>query len=155
MNTNTIKVASVTFLLGLSIGYFALPAKVVTKTETKTVEKLVEDQNKTTKNNKVVVVTETTAPDGTKTKRTEVTDKSVTTADTKTSDDVSSDSKSEKTVTYAKNELSISALVGIQIGDGFTPSYGLSVQKRVLGPIYVGAFGFTNRLAGVSLGLSF
>jgi len=37
----------------------------------------------------------------------------------------------------------------------FKPTYGISVSKQVFGPLRLGAFGFTNHVAGLSLGLDF
>jgi len=146
------------FVIGVAVGRYTLPAKIVIKTETKTIEKLVEDINKKENSNKVIKIVEKTEKDGTVTKTTEIVDKSTTDTNTKIVKDTDSSSKTEKTTTYAKNDWHFAALAGTGLFDkGLSQSvvYGIGVQKRLIGPFYVGAFGFSNKFAGASLGMSF
>lgn len=55
------------------------------------------------------------------------------------------------------SKYNISALAGYDLSHprSLTPLYGVSVTKQVLGPITVGAFGLTNGVLGVSLGVNF
>jgi hypothetical protein len=50
------------------------------------------------------------------------------------------------------NTVNVSALAAI---DNWTPYYGVSVSKQVLGPITVGGFGLTNGTLGISIGINF
>lgn len=60
-------------------------------------------------------------------------------------------------VPAAPNKTNISALAGYDFTHvrALTPVYGVSVTREVLGPITVGAFGLTNGVVGISLGVSF
>jgi len=52
--------------------------------------------------------------------------------------------------------VNVSVLIGEQTPHLFnTPTYGISVTKPVLGGFTVGAFGMTNGMLGVSLGMDF
>lgn len=65
---------------------------------------------------------------------------------------------SQKTVSVpvSKSKLNISVLGAEDFSRGFTqPTYGLSVNKEVLGPLTVGAFGLMNGTVGISVGLDF
>jgi hypothetical protein len=79
-------------------------------------------------------------------------------ADTKTDTQVIADTHVDTTITPPKtNTVNISALVANNFshGLGITPTYGVSVSKEILGPVTIGAFGLTNGVVGVSIGLSF
>lgn len=53
------------------------------------------------------------------------------------------------------NVLNVSALIANDFSRGiFVPTYGISVNKEILGPITVGAFGLTNGVVGASIGLN-
>lgn len=55
--------------------------------------------------------------------------------------------------------LNVSILVAteadIRAFKSFRPIYGLSVSKEYIGPITIGAFGLTNGIVGVSVGVNF
>lgn len=145
----------VIFLVGLATGRYTLPAKIVTKTEIQTVTKVVKDTTQDKKDNTVTTITETKKPDGSVVTQTQIVDKNQT--DTKT--DVKTDkdmvSKSSETETRDVNQLGVNGLVGLRVGAGESLTYGVSVQRKLLGPVEIGAFGFTDRLVGFSLGLRF
>lgn len=62
----------------------------------------------------------------------------------------------DATITPAvRKTLNLSVLVGTSTSNFGQPMYGLSVNKEVLGPITVGAYGLNNGTFGVSLGLNF
>lgn len=143
------------FLVGLAIGRYTLPAKVVVKTEVQTVEKVVQDTKRDDKKNTTTIVTETKKPDGTDIKTTETVDKDQITSNTATNTDITTDSTTSKTTTYNTGSLSVAGLAGVQFGGGNTITYGLHVQKKLLGPIDIGVFGFTDKLFGASIGLRF
>jgi hypothetical protein len=148
------------FVLGLAIGRYSLPSKIITKTEIKTVEvikwkeRIVKEENK----DKVTIITEETKPDGTKIVRKEIRDKStiITDKNKEGSKDKESISKEEKIVEYNKDRLIISALASINVvkpQDGF--NYGVGVNTRLLGPIWLQGAIFTSGQAQAGIGLSF
>lgn len=151
-------------LAGAAVGYFATPTKVVTKTEIKEVikevDKRTEEAKQDRKNDKIYVKVETILPDGTRKIETRIVDKGTITIDSASQDtkttDTTIDSKTEKTVEHSHESLVIYGLAGVKLNDFASgPELGAGVQKRVLGPFWLGAFG-TNKLSGgVTLGISF
>jgi lipopolysaccharide export LptBFGC system permease protein LptF len=77
--------------------------------------------------------------------------------DDKTAEKDNSISNTQTTITpTSKSKLNISILGAEDFSKGFTqPTYGLSVNKEVLGPVTVGAFGLMNGTVGISVGLDF
>lgn len=161
-------------VIGAAVGRFSLPAKVVTKTETKTVTqtvtkvvtKTVYQKAVVDDKNKVTTITTTVSPNGTKTTTTTITDKSIISSNTdktaqsnsNTASNSSSDTVSTKTTTYSKNDWLVSGIAAsrIPLSSGGSPiEYGAAVNRRILGPIYVGGFGLSGGTYGVSAGLSF
>lgn len=62
----------------------------------------------------------------------------------------------DQTVTQPKNSLiNISALASLDTADGFKPVYGISANKELIGPVTIGAFGLTNGVIGLSVGVNF
>lgn len=55
------------------------------------------------------------------------------------------------------SKFNVSALAGVDVSHlrSLQPIYGVSVSKQVFGPVTAGAFGLTNGIIGVSLGVSF
>lgn len=152
--------------VSFAAGRVSTPEKVVTKTETKVQikevvkwkTKLVKSENK----NKQTIIIETKLPDGTVKKETHIIDKGTVVLDkSKESEKDTSIAKSEKKeetktyqldnwklsgIAYAEPDLNISK-VGV--------SWGLLVERRIVGPMYVGVFGITNGSVGASLGVLF
>ena len=149
--------------VGMAIGRFSLPAKVVEKEtivyQDRIVEKTVE--NKATKQNKhkTYVKFESIKPDGTKTIETRIVDNSVSkTNDNKTNDtttETTSKTEKSKETTYSRQDTIISILADIQLGTLATPSYGLMVQKRIIGPIYINGFGMSDKTVGIGASIGF
>lgn len=96
-------------------------------------------------NHTKTVITTVKKPDGTVT--------TVETVDSKTK------AKTEATAsleTPKKQLTNISALVGNDFSKSpIIPLYGISIQREIVGPLTVGAFGLTNGTIGVSIGLNF
>jgi hypothetical protein len=117
--------------------------KPATNTTTNTVTHETEHQNQ----HEVIVTIK--APDGT-TRTTE-------TIDTNTQVQEAQDTKTQQIVVPPKtNTLNVSVLVGNDFSKlSIQPLYGVSVSKQLLGPLTVGAFGLTNGVIGVSIGLNF
>lgn len=55
-----------------------------------------------------------------------------------------------------KQKTNISVLVGNDFSNSvIKPMYGVSVTRELLGPVTVGAYGLTNGVIGISLGINF
>lgn len=144
-----------------AFGRYTTPTKI--KIETKTVEVIktvtVKQTAKRKRVHKHTVVTETTRPDGTVEKRTEVVFDSDFNKDTTNHVAVDqskkSDTKSE--TTRVGSRLNISLLAGAPVSwqglGNFT--YGVHVSRDIIGPFSLGAFGFSTGLVGISAGLTF
>jgi hypothetical protein len=64
--------------------------------------------------------------------------------------------KSKEVVkTIVKPKVNVSALAGVSTTDSRKPVYGISVSKEFIGPITLGAFGLTNGIIGISVGVNF
>lgn len=154
----------VIFATGAAVGRFSLPAKIVEKekivVQEKIVEKKVEVKDVKKKDHKIYVRIEHTSPDGTKTVETRImddksSDSSDKTTDDKTDNKTTTDEKSKETV-YAQQSLIVSLLADETFNKGIAgPNFGLMVQKRLIGPVYFGAFGLMDKSFGLSLGLAF
>lgn len=136
-------------LIAFALGrYSSQQSMVETTANTQSVDrKQTEEQDHTQ-----TVVVYTKNPDGA--------EKTITTInndiDTKTKDvDKTTASTVENITPQNKDKWQVSALVGVPITTGFVPIYGIHVTKEILGPINIGAFGFTNGLVGISVGLAF
>lgn len=128
--------------IGYAFGRYVQPAKVETRTVT------VNHEVEVVKHDVVTVTKEVTTPDGTKTVTTTVTDK--------TKEETHKDSSNEtKTVTdYSKPQWKANAFV--------SPSnattghvYGVSFERRLIGPVFVGIYGNVDRSFGGTVGLEF
>lgn len=144
------------FAVGLAVGYYSLPAKVVTKevvkVEIREVEKKVTDKH----TDRVIVVVETKKPDGTIVTEKRIVDKSTIETKTDKSTDTKSESNKETTKEYAKNQYSLRALVAKDLTNLAAPLvFGAAFDRKFFGPITVGVFGFSSGLGGVSVGLNF
>lgn len=165
LNPKHVVVAVVlSFAVGLATGRLTTPEKV--RIETKTVTQTQTKDDKTTQVNTdkdqhvQVVKTETKKPDGTTVTVTRLV------KDTDTRRNVNQEDKSDATtsqtvtqskeVDASKSRITISTLVGLDVSNlTGGPVYGASATRPFLGPICLGVWGFTNKTAGVSLGLQF
>lgn len=153
----------------VAVGRYLSPEKVVIKKEVVR-EEVERKEEKTTKdtdidrNRKIKkTVVETIKPDGTRTIKTRYTN------DTETKKSVKEDKKttdvSKKTETDKESKevsnggggkLNLSALAAVNVTDVKSGlSYGLSVNKELLGPFTLGIFGLSSGTGGVSLGVNF
>jgi len=128
--------------ISYGVGRYLQPVKEVIKTET--VIKTVTVNHVDT----VTVVKEITKPDGTKEKTTTTTDKS------KIDTNTDSDTKTSIVITNQKPQWKVSALLTTKQGS-FGPVYGAMVERRILGPIFAGAFANTDKAVGLTVGLEF
>lgn len=130
--------------LGYAFGRYAQPAKVEIKKEVQIKEVEV------TKKNVVVVTHEEKRPDGTVVTDTRTVDTS-TEASTK-----NSSSKESTVITNAKPQWKIGGGAGIKYNEvNLQPVYTLSAERRILGPIFVGAYGRTDKEVGLSVSIEF
>lgn len=62
----------------------------------------------------------------------------------------------EKAVTSTSHsKANISALGGVDVTAKLQPIYGIAINKEFIGPITIGAFGLTNGVVGLSIGMNF
>jgi len=126
--------------LGYGAGRYLQPAEV--KIEIKEVVKEIEIQKKDV----ITIIKEIERPDGTKEKETRIVDRSTI---EKEKDEIrTKDTK----ITVSKSQWKAGALVGLNF-KGST-SYGIHVERRILGPIFVGGWGLKGPLdtqAGISV----
>lgn len=131
------------FAAGLGTGFYLMPSKVVVKTNTVTqTQDIIHDH--------IITVTKTVVlPNGEKQTTTTTTNNSV------INDKSSTQIQSSSVTNYGKPQWKVSAMAGLGANNLTLPIYGAEVQKRLLGPIFVGAWGNSNREGGLSLGLEF
>ncbi|MEO5367568.1 MAG: hypothetical protein H7831_14680 [Magnetococcus sp. WYHC-3] len=151
---NIVILSLISLAIGGAIGYFFTPTRTVTKVEVKEVVKVVKETQKDKKNDKIVIVVETVLPDGTKKKETKIVDKGTITIRSDETSEKQVETKTEKVVEKEHDSLMIYAFGNTNV---FNPSleYGLGVQKRVVGPFWLGAFGSNKVNIGLTLGISF
>lgn len=138
MNSKVITVTAL--ILGGIVGYYFSPSKTETKIVT------VEVENKKTEQDTVIV--EKTNKDGTKIK--------TTTIKTKTESQKKTDIQNNKTEEKYSPQYNISVMAGFDFGNLSNPyMFGIHAQKQFIGPINLGLFAFTNKTAGISVGLQF
>lgn len=132
---------------GFGLGKYTQPTKVVTKTET-VVKTVTVDHT-----NVVTVTKEVDKPDGTKEINTTTTDKSEVSTNTQ------SDEKTDKTVTNSKAQWRVDGLYGTQLGSttGLAngPVYGVGVERRILGPVWAGVQGNSDKRVALTVGFEF
>jgi hypothetical protein len=151
------------FLLGAGSSYYLAPTKTVTeiKVETKTVVQWKEKESTKVNKDLVTVIVETKYPDGTIKTETRIVDKGTIAVDlskegNKTDTSVAT---SKTSTTRGGPQWRLSALATPSANDrnslGGNMSYGVGIEKSILGPISAGVFGISNRVYGVSVSLSF
>lgn len=143
LNKQTIIGALVITVLAFGAGYFATPTKI--KTEVKEVVKTVKEEAKS----KIVYKEKIVYKDGTTVERESETEQS----NTKESNESTKLSNSETT----KDAGLTLAVLGIVDSSDIrgTVTYGLHVQKRVIGNITLGALATTDKKVGLSVGMEF
>jgi hypothetical protein len=128
-------------LVGYAIGRYAQPAKVIKEIKEVEVEKVRTEYR--------TIVKTVTKPDGTK----EVTE----TTENININESTSISESKTTIENIKPQWRLGALAGIEVtSSDFI--YGAQVERRVLGPFFMGAWGLTNnqhKAAGLSVSMEF
>lgn len=126
-------------------GRYSAPEKI--KTVTVEVEKKTKETDTTKEVHRTITTIE--RPDGTK--ETTITEDTATEKKSNTTDDKSLTSTKEIT---KGSSTTILALLGVDFN---SPGvlYGVSVSRPVIGPISIGVWTFTNKTAGLGIGLAF
>ena len=143
--------------VAVAVGRFTAPSKIVEKEKIVTVEKIVEKKvyvNTTNKKNrKTLIRLVTVKPDGTRTTETRIVDNSELVINQSGSsdrtEDVTKTTDKSKVTEFKKESTIVSAAMK------WPQTYGLAVDKRLLGPIWVGGFGFMDQSFGLKLGVGF
>lgn len=131
--------ASLSFLLiGFGVGLFFTPKKVISQSKTveTTNSQIAKTENKANKTTKI----ETVKPDGTKV-ITVIEDRSVTTENKAISSKTEIKEKTKIVENKKQPSWMISGQAGTQLTDPGIRSYGGAIQKRILGPFWVGVYG--------------
>jgi len=130
--------------LGVAVGRYLAPGKV------EVVKEEVIKEVEVVKKDVVYVEKKITRPDGTIEEERRIEDKS------ETERRRDQESRESKIVQNAKPQWKVSGLVGTKDWTNIsTPVYGISVERRIAGPIFVGAWGTTGSNVGISVGLEF
>jgi hypothetical protein len=154
----------VSIAIGAAFGYFEAPTKKETKVEYQTVEKEVIKEVEVTKEadnkNTDTVIIETIDKDGTIHRETHIVDKGVISIDKSDSKEDDKSKEEHKTIDVLteskKTDWSASAMVSPNSGLNFSDvSYGLVVERRIIGPFKAGIYGMTNKTYGVTMGMGF
>jgi hypothetical protein len=132
-----LSIVLVALVIGYAVGRHLQPAKIETREVVKEVEKIKRDV--------VIVEKKITRPDGTIVEEKTTTDKS------KSETSKSSD---KRTVVSNRNNWLVGAGIEGQISE-LTPVYRFEVQRRILGPILVGASARTDGYVGAILSVEF
>jgi len=152
MTTKQIIIAgSLALLVAFAAGRWSSPEKVITKTVE--VEKKTENKQVVVDDHKKTTIVEVTKPDGTKTKKTVITDNRDTKVDDKKTDDITKSTTKE--IDRSTSKVTVLALASMNITSPGVPIFGAAITKPILGPITVGIFGFQNGVIGASIGLTF
>lgn len=140
----------VCLVMGIALGYSALPAKIVIKTQTVTVTQIVHDSQTVKKDNTITTITK--KPDGTEI--TIVEDKNVTNTISETNSNQQIATSTDKETTYSKNNLNIGAIALLDFSTNHI-NYGAYINKSLLGPFTMGLQVTNNPSMGVMLGVNF
>ena len=154
----------IALLVGAAFGWFGRPAKVEVRekivVQEKEVIKWKQAESKNKQNDKIVVKIETILPDGTRKIETRIVDRGSITIDRTGEGSSETDTKiekeTEKVTEYSKNDWNLGVMYApVSPGESAlgNQTLGVFVNRRILGPIYVGGFGLSNKTLGVSLGL--
>lgn len=156
MSNKTIAILSIVALLtSFAVGRWSAPDKIKTVVQTVTIEKKTDDKTQNEQDHKRYVTVETVAPNGTKIKTTTITDDKGIISSDKSTDNTDLTQTKSKEVDKSSSKITMQFLGGLQITAPGVPIYGVSVSRPILGPITVGFFGMSNKVGGLSIGLTF
>lgn len=153
-------VSIVILLTVFAAGRYSAPSKVVVQTHEVIREVKVEQKSTDadTDAHTQTVTTQIKRPDGTVETTTQTTQDSHT--QDKTTDKVVDKSSgvldSTKTTIYGNSKVTINGAIKVSLTNPFAPpAYGVSISRPILGPATLGAFVFSDKQVGFSLGLTF
>jgi hypothetical protein len=137
-----------------------MPEKITEKEIIVEVEKKVVEiqEKKVFLNKRKTLIVRITRPDGTIEEREEIIESNEGMLDISITDTTDSTKTKEKEVTkeYKRNDWLVQGMVGLSFkSKGLNENYGGSVSRRIIGPIYLGAYGFSDRRVGLSVGFEF
>ncbi len=136
-------------------GRYSTPVKTVTKIQTVTVEKETTKTDTDTAIHKIITKTEVDKPDGTKTITTVTRDDTTKKTDSTSSDDKNTTSSTVEVSVKGSQKVNLAILAGTNYHDIGTLIVGAHVSTNLIGPVTIGAFGLSDGVLGVSLGLEF
>lgn len=149
MTARSIEIVIALMIISFFVGRYSAPEKIKIQEKIVTAEAekfALENQVDTAK-----TVTKIDKPDGTHFTRTKFVSTAKKTAST---EKVKSSELDKKTEITNRSGVTVSLLAGLNLSSLLTaPTYGISVNKPILGPIVVGAWGLMNGSIGLSLGL--
>lgn len=138
---------AVVFAAGLAIGRYSVKPEIKTVTQTQ----VQTDKKEETDVHTVVKVVRVKDPAGVITTTTTTTDST-----TRTDSTTESNAKSTvETTPQARKRFNVSAIGYFNPWAPGAPSYGIGIQREVIGPVTVGLFTLTNGTIGLSVGLNF
>jgi hypothetical protein len=136
--------------LAYATGRYIQPAKVITEVEVKT--EIVEVEVEKTKTEVRTIVKEVIKPDGTK--ETTTTTENIAETKKKNKKEAQSERKELKIVEGLKPQWKAQVLIGLENIE--IPSYRVGVERRIVGPIFAGAYSNTNfQEYGLSVSMEF
>jgi hypothetical protein len=162
-NSKYIVIIIILLAASFMAGRSTTPTKTKTVIEEKVAEKevvkFVEVQAKTEKKDVETVVIETISPDGTVRKETKIVDKTVFEEQKKIDLDKQAEqtriSKREEITKRSSFEWMVSLMVSAKENNISEQNFGVHVQRRVIGPFYLGVYGEQNKGVGLSIGGAF
>jgi hypothetical protein len=162
-NSKHIVIVIILLAASFMVGRYTTPTKTKTVVEEKVVEKevvkFVEVQAKTEKKDVETVVIEIISPDGTIRKETKIVDKTVLEEQKKIDLNKQTDqtriSKREETTESSSSEWMVSLMVSAKENNISEQNFGVHVQRRIIGPFYLGVYGEQNKGVGLSIGGTF
>lgn len=148
MDKKTVTYIVLLLIVAFFMGRFSAPEKI--KIEEKKITVEIEKKSEAASKDFVVISTTIEKPDGTKVTRTKKERKS----DTFVTNEIEKKESTSlmKEVTLRRGVV-VSGIASVTFP--LSVAYGVMVQKQVLGPINLGAFGLTNKTFGISAGLEF
>jgi hypothetical protein len=130
-------------IISFGSGRYLTPTKVVTQIKTVEVEHVIKDDN-------VVTTThEVKEPDGEDVVDTTTKDLTTTVTQEKEA------TEETKTVTTEKPQWKVSGIITAKPLTLYQPSYGALVERRILGPVFIGAGANTDSTLYLSIGVEF
>lgn len=140
--------------LSYSTGRYLTPEKVITKEVVVEKEVVKEVFKENVKKNTQTKIVETIFPDGKKVTETYILNQDTIVIEKEVVAEKEIRKEIEKIIQNKKTDYRVAAAAGSK-GFQIKPEYTISVEKRMIGPIFAGIYGRTDREFGLSVGLEF